>query len=82
MNHRKIGAWCLMFLGLISPIVASGYLFVEYPILNGYFITLFPRIRSEVAAILLAGAACFFFGLILWIVDFTLRRAKSETATH
>jgi hypothetical protein len=39
MNPWKVGAWCLIFLGLISPIVASGYLLVKYPMaLKGFFI--------------------------------------------
>jgi hypothetical protein len=62
MNARKIAAWCFIFLGLISPIVASGYLLVKYPMApKGFFIPQFPQIRVEVAAFLVAGAICFFF---------------------
>jgi hypothetical protein len=80
MNPYKVGAWCLIFLGLISPIVASGYLFLEYPMaLKGFFVPQSPVIRLEVSAFLVAGAICFLFGIILWIVDFTIRRTQGNS---
>ena len=77
MNHRKTGAWCLIFLGLISPIVATCYLFAEYSmVLKMRFIPPPPQMVTETALILLAGGICFLCGLILWIGDLVFRRSQ------
>jgi hypothetical protein len=79
MNHRKTGAWCLMLLGLISPIVATCYLFAEYPmVLKMRFIPPPAQMVTETALILVAGGICFLFGLVLWIGDLALRRSQPK----